>query len=383
MKNTLNVLLALFCLFVAQAARAQGGMIETLATRAILVDAGTGTVLLDKNANERMPTSSMSKVMTIYMIFEALKQGKLHLNDEFLVSERSWRMQGSKMFIKVGDKVKVEDLIRGVIIQSGNDAAVTLAEGLAGSEDSFVDAMNARAKQIGLSESHFMNASGWPDPEHYSTPRDLALLAYRVIADFPEHYHYFSEKEFTYNNIRQQNRDPLLHRLAGADGLKTGHTEIAGYGLIGSARRGSGYQSRRLILVINGLPSVQAREDEAVRILEWGFRNFEPKTLITKGQTVDAAKVWLGRADDVPLVASQDMSALLPIEHLSEIKFTVTYMGPLKAPVKKDDSVAKLRIEIPGQPAVEMGLLAGVDVPRQGAIARAKTRLSYLLEGGY
>jgi len=367
----------LFLSFLAMPAHAE--TIDTSATRALLLDAETGTVLLDKNANERMPTSSMSKTLTIYLIFEALKEGRLHLTDEFLVSEKAWRMQGSKMFIKVGDKVKVEDLIRGVLIQSGNDSAVALAEGLAGSEQAFTDMMNAKAQQLGMTNSHFMNASGWPDPDHYSTPRDLAILAYRIITDFPEYYHYFSEKEFTYNKIHQQNRDPLLSRLPGADGLKTGHTDIAGYGLIGSAKRGD----RRLILVMNGLPSMQAREDEGVRLMEWGFRNFESKTLAKKGDVIDTAKVWLGREPEVPLVAAQDVKAVLPVARRSELKLTVDYTGPLQASIKKDDPVAKLRIEVPGQNPQEIKLLAGADVERQGAWARAKSRLSYLMTGAY
>lgn len=245
------ILAVMMAMLAAYPAKAEP--MTTIATQAIIVDASTGTILLDKGANDRMPTSSMSKTMTIYMVFDALKEGRLKLDDEFLVSEKAWRMEGSEMFIKVGDKVKIEDLIRGVVVQSGNDAAVALAEGLAGSEEAFAEAMNARAKDLGMTGSHFVNASGWPHPDHYSTPRDLALLAYRIIHDFPEYYHYFSEKEFTYNNIRQQNRDPLLGKLPGADGLKTGHTEVAGYGLIGSAKRGD----RRLILVVNGLKSQQ------------------------------------------------------------------------------------------------------------------------------
>ncbi len=363
--------------FFALPARAEA--IETLASHAILVDAGTGTVLLDKSANEKMPTSSMSKTMSMYVIFEALKKGSLHLEDTFTVSEKAWRMQGSKMFVKVGDSVKVEDLIRGVLIQSGNDATVALAEGISGSEQAFVDVMNARAQELGMANSHFMNATGWPDPNHYSTPRDLALLAYRIMTDFPEYYHYFSEKEFTYNKIRQQNRDPLLARLPGADGLKTGHTDIAGYGLIGSAKRGD----RRLILVMNGLPDEKARADEGVRLMEWGFRNFENRKLVEKDEKIDLAKTWMGAQDVVPVVAEKDVQVVLPVANRNGLKVTLSYLSPIKAPVKKGDIVGKLHVLVPDQQPMDVNVLAGADVARQGLFSRVKTRFKYLLMGSY
>jgi D-alanyl-D-alanine carboxypeptidase (penicillin-binding protein 5/6) len=364
------------CLWIAPA---QAVGIDTAATHAIMVDTETGTVLLDKNANARMPTSSMSKTITLYLIFEALKKGNIKLTDEFLVSEKAWRMQGSKMFIKVGDKVKVEDLIRGVAIQSGNDATIVLAEGLAGSEEAFVEQINAKAKALGMTNSHFMNASGWPDPEHYSTPRDLALLAYRLQTDFPDYYHYFGEKEFTYNKIRQQNRDPLLGKVAGADGIKTGHTDIAGYGLIGSAIR----NDRRIILVVNGLPTDTARREEGAKLLEWGFRNFENKQILKKGETIDSAKIWLGKEQTVPLVAEKDLKIVLPVAKKANLKITVQYTEPLTAPIKKGDAVAKLHIDIPDQSPVDIALLAGNDVARKGLFSRVAARFQYLLMGTY
>lgn len=377
-KNLLGLVVGLF-LGLAMSGPARAAAIDTLASHAILVDAGTGTVLLDKNANEKMPTSSMSKTMSVYIVFEALKKGTLHLNDSFTVSEKAWRMEGSKMFIKVGDSVKVEDLIRGVVIQSGNDATVALAEGISGSEQAFVDVMNARAQELGMTNSHFMNATGWPDPEHYSTSRDLALLAYRLITDFPEYYHYFSEKEFTYNKIKQHNRDPLLTRLPGADGLKTGHTEIAGYGLIGSAKRGA----RRLILVMNGLVDDKARGDEGVRLMEWGFRNFESRTIIAKDEKIDLAKVWMGVDDAVPLIAEKDVQVVLPVTNRNGLKVTLSYMSPLKAPIQKGDVVGKLNVFVPDQQPVDINVLAAADVKRQGLLKRVKTRFQYLVMGSY
>ncbi len=362
------------------AAEVAAPTLETPAKQLIVVDAATGTVLIDKASTDRMPTASMSKVMTLYMVFEAIERGQIKLADKFTVSEKAWRMEGSKMFIQVGTQVSVEDLIRGVAIQSGNDATVALAEGIAGSEESFIEAMNKRAKEIGLANSNFMNSSGWPDPNHYSTAADLAVLAYRIINDFPQHYHYFSEREFTYNNIKQQNRDPLLGRLPGADGLKTGHTEEAGYGLIGSAIR----DGRRVIMVINGLESWDQRVEESVKVMEWAFLNFDWKTIIAKDQEVTKAPVWLGMSPDVPLVAEKDVKIVLP-STAGDVTppMTVSYDGPIAAPIVKGDKVGSLKIEMPaGQPPVEMALLAGADVPALGFFGKAGARLSHILTGG-
>jgi D-alanyl-D-alanine carboxypeptidase (penicillin-binding protein 5/6) len=369
-KILMIVLLLLACAMPSYAAT-----IETPATHATIIDAETGTVLLSKNADTRMPTSSMSKTMTLYIVFEALKDGHLHLTDELPVSERAWKMEGSRMFVKVGSKVKVEDLIRGVAIQSGNDATVTLAEGLAGTEDAFAERMNMRAKDLGMANSHFMNASGLPDPNHYSTPHDLALLASHLLKDFPEYYRYFSEKEFTYNKIHQPNRDPLLGKVVGADGIKTGHTDIAGYGLIGSAMR----DGRRLILVANGFDSEKARAEEGAKLMEWGFRNFENKTLFKKGERVDAAQVWLGQESEVPLVADKDLTVVLPIDKRASMKLTVKYTGPLEAPVKKGVAVGKLHVEIPDQQPIDIELLTGSDVERKGLFGRVAARFQYLM----
>jgi serine-type D-Ala-D-Ala carboxypeptidase (penicillin-binding protein 5/6) len=239
-------------LLFAAPAMAQVAPMETVAREAYIIDAETGQVLFEKNADQKMPTSSMSKTMTMYMVFEALKNGKLTLDQELPVSETAWRMQGSKMFVPLGQMVKVEDLIRGVIVQSGNDATIVLAEGLAGSEGEFAAAMNRKAKELGMINSNFMNASGWPDENHYSTCHDLAILAIALIRDFPDYYKYYAEKEFTYNNIKQGNRNPLLYKNIGADGIKTGHTESAGYGLMASGVR----DGRRVVMVLNGMASM-------------------------------------------------------------------------------------------------------------------------------
>ena len=268
-------------------------------------------------------------------------------------------------------------MIRGVAIQSGNDATVVLAEGLAGSEDDFVERMNAKAKELGMNNSHFMNASGWPAENHYSTARDLSLLAQHLLKDFPEYYHYFGEKDFTYNNIHQPNRDPLLGKVAGADGIKTGHTDIIGYGLIGSAVR----DGRRLILVINGLQSDAARAEEGARLMEWGFRNFENDKILSKDQEVERAKVWLGEEAEVPLVAEKDVTVVLPIAKRADVKMTVNYKGPIEAPIKKGTVIGKLHIVVPDQEPQDVDLVAGKDVEREGLFGRVSSRLHYLLKG--
>lgn len=362
---------------MAPASAGEAGF-DTIAKQAVVIDAATGAVLLDKDANTPMPTASMSKVMTLYMVFDAIKQGRISLSDKFTVSERAWKMGGSKMFIQVGTQVSVEDLIRGVAIQSGNDAAVALAEGVGGTEEDFARLMTARAKEIGMTNSNFANASGWPDPNHHSTAHDLAVLAYRVVTEFPEFYHYFGEREFSYNNITQQNRDPLLGRLAGADGLKTGHTEEAGYGLIGSAQR----DGRRVIMVINGLDSMKSRADEGVRIMEWAFRNFELKTIFAQGQQAARVPVWLGDRADVMAVAEKDVKALLPRIGGGQVGINVVIDAPVHAPVKKGDNLGVVQVVMPDGKQQEVNLLAGEDVNRLGFFGRIGARLSNLVGAG-
>jgi D-alanyl-D-alanine carboxypeptidase (penicillin-binding protein 5/6) len=354
---------------------------DTIATRAILIDVGTGAVLLSKDPDGKMPTSSMSKTVSLYLVFDALKKGQWKLTDELPVSEKAWKMGGSKMFIKVGDKVKVEDLIRGVATISGNDAVVCLAEGLAGSEDDFTERLNALAKQLGMNNSHFMNASGWPVDGHYSTPRDLAIIGEHLINDFPEYYHFFSEPSFSYvadgRTITQPATDPLVGKVPGVDGIKTGHTDIAGYGIISSAKR----NDRRLILVVNGLQTEQERATESARLLEWGFRNFENDKIITKGDEVEQAKVWLGKDVTVPLVVDNDVTVVLPIAKRDGLKMSVSYNGPVEAPIRKGTVIGKLHIMVPDQAPQDIDLVAGRDVEREGVFGRVASRLHYLLYG--
>lgn len=335
---------------------------ETTAKQAYIIDYETGQVLLDKDAGEKMPTSSMSKTLTGYVVFKALDGGKITLDQEFPVSEKAWRMEGSKMFMPLGSMVKVEDLIRGMLIQSGNDAAVTLAEGVAGSEEAFVQEMNKTAQDLGMKDSHFMNASGWPDPDHYSTAHDLALLGRAVIHDFPKYYKYDSEIEFTYNNIKQGNRNPLLYKNIGADGIKTGHTDSGGYGLIGSGTK----DGRRVIMVLNGMESMDERAQESTRLLEWALNSFTNRDVVQKGMKAADAPVVMGMERSVPLIVDQDLKLTVQRLDQTAIRAEATFKAPLEAPVAMGDKIGTLRIDIAGMNTIELPLIAGKDIPRKG-----------------
>ena len=351
--------------------------IETQAKHALILETETGAVLLDKGADERIPPASMSKIMTAYIVFGMLKEGRAALTDELPVSERAWRLQGSKMFVPIGGRISIDDLLKGVIIQSGNDACLVLAEGLAGSEESFVELMNQKANQIGLKDSHFTNVSGLPDPDHWMTGRDLATLAIRTIRDFPEYYHYYSEMDYEFNNIKQGNRNPLLYKNVGADGLKTGHTEEAGYSLTASVAR----ENRRIILVLNGLPTMKARAQESERLIEWAFREFNDYRLFAAGDKVDDGEVWLGAEPKVPLSVGKDFIVTLPRKARKDMKVTVEYDRPISAPIQKGDTVGKVVMTAPDVTPVEGPLIAAASIERMNPWGRVATLAGYLVWG--
>ena len=353
------------------------GPFETSARQALIIDADTGAVLLDKASDERMPPSSMSKLMTMYVVFDLLKKGRLQLDQQFPVSERAWRMAGSKMFVSLGESISVENLARGVIVQSGNDACIVLAEGISGSEQQFAELLNETAARIGLRNSSFRNATGWPDPEHRMTCRDLAILAQRIVNDFPEYYRFYNERSFRWHDITQENRNPLLSRVAGADGLKTGHTEEAGYGLTGSAKRGE----RRLILVVNGLTSMRARGEESERLMEWAFREFDNVVLFRASDTVEDAPVYLGERPTVPLVGGQGIVLTLPRQWRRNLEVKVRYNSPIPAPVARGQEVGRLEVAGQGVPPMSVPLLAGADVDRMGLIARIPAVIGHWVSG--
>jgi D-alanyl-D-alanine carboxypeptidase (penicillin-binding protein 5/6) len=366
------------------AAHAAAPPFEVEAKQAIMIDASTGTVLLEKNPDERMAPSSMTKMMTDYVVFEALKSGAMKMDEELPVSERAWKMGGSQMFLEVGKTAKVEDLVKGTIIVSANDACVVLAEGLAGTEENFARLMTEKAVALGMKNSNFMNSHGLAEEGHYSTARDLAILAGRIINDFPEYYHFYSEREFGYGEnlktgdpIVQQNRNPVLGVVQGADGLKTGYTEEGGYGVTVSGKRGD----TRLIMVINGLPSTRARAEEARRLIEWGFRNFDTYTLVKAGTVVEQAPVWLGVKDSVPLTVARDVRMTLSREAKMGAKARIRYTAPVLAGTPKGTEVGVLTLSMPGRDDVQVPLVTAEDVAKVGAFGKIGAAIGHLVGG--
>ena len=351
--------------------------IETAAREAYIIDMNTGAVLLEKNADQLMSPASMSKLMTVTMLFERLKKGSLKLEDTFPVSEKAWKKGGSKMFVEVDTRVSIHDLLRGIIVQSGNDACIVVAEGLAGTEEDFADAMTARARELGLEKSTFANSTGWPDPNQKMTARELALLAKHIIQDFPEYYPIFAEKDFTFSEIKQGNRNPLLYKNNGSDGLKTGHTEESGYGLVGSAMR----DGRRIILVVNGLENAKARSRESERLMEWAFREFNNYALFKAGDVVDNARVWLGDKDTVPLTVENDLTVTLSRAARKSMTVKVVYNEPIPAPIIKGTPVAQLVVSGPEMETVTVPLVATEDIIRPGVFKRLTSAVDYLIFG--
>ncbi len=345
---------------------------ETAASAAWVYDMTTGTVLMDKNADEAAPPASMSKLMTINMLFEALKDGRVTMETQFAVSSRAKAMGGSTMFLQETDRPSVNDLIHGMIVNSGNDACVVVAEGLAGTEEAFAAQMTERGRALGMTASVFTNSSGWPDPQHRMSMRDLGILSKRLIEDFPEYYPIFAETEFNFMDRapdNRHNRNPLLELGIGADGLKTGHTTEAGYGLVGSAKQGD----RRIIFSITGLPSEQARAEEAERIVGWAFRQFSEKTGAKTGVRVAEAEVHLGAATTVGLVPAEDVRLLVPALVQDSLTAEVVYNGPLIAPVVKGTAVAVLIVHSPDLPDRRVPLVAESDVGKAGFVKRLTT----------
>ena len=348
---------------------ADGSQLDTPASHVTLIDYTTGTVLAEKAGDQKMYPSSMTKMMTLYLLFDKLKQGTLTLSSQFTVSEKAWRIQGSKMFVPLGGQIGLEDLIRGIAIQSGNDACIVVAEGIAGSEAAFAIQMNDTAQKLGMTGTHFVDASGWPNALHVTTPHDLAILASAIIRDFPQYYHYVSEREFTYHGIRQFNRNLLLGNAAlHVDGLKTGHTDAAGYGITLSATDPA--TGRRLVLVLNGLDSEAARASEGERMLSWGFHNFDDLVLFKAGQSVASAKVWMGAAKEVPLVLASDVVVSVPKVGRDNIKIVVTYQSPVAAPVTKDAVLGKLTIALANGWTKDFPLVAQAPVEKLSFFAR-------------
>jgi len=378
----MNPMISRLCLVLALAlatALPARAAFETRATAAWVYDVTTRTVLLSKNAETPLPPASMSKLMTLNMLFEALRSNDtVTMDTRFSVSDEATAIGGSSMYLKVTDRPTVEELIQGIIVQSGNDACVVVAEGLAGTEDAFSIAMTKRAESLGMNHSVFKNASGWPEDGHVMSMEDLGILATRLIVDFPEYYGYFAQTSFEYDGrvpANHNNRNPLLGLGNGADGLKTGHTREAGYGLVGSAAQGD----RRIVFVITGLETDKARAEEAERIVNWGFRQFVQRTIVTKGQEITCADVWLGLAPQVGLVAAEDINVLVPALHQEGLSGNAMFIGPIKAPITAGQEIGELLVTLDGLPDARVTLLADRDVGQAGFFARLRLAAKRLM----
>lgn len=367
MKLVTSRLIALLLLFCCNAVLSAAPLPipkpPALAARAyILLDFQSGVVLGENNADERMEPASLTKLMTIYALFHELHAGKIKLSDKITISEHAWRTQGSRMFVEVGKQVSVGDLIQGMIVQSGNDATVALAEQIAGSEDIFADLMNRYAQQLGMKNTHFVNSTGLPDPQHYTTARDLSILASAIIREYPEYYKWFSQREFVFNNITQHNRDMLLWRDASVDGMKTGHTESAGFCLVTSAQR----DGRRLVSVLLGSKSEKARADESLALINYGFRFYETHKLYSAGQPVTEARIWKGASEKLPLGVARDLYITLPRGQYQQLKASMKLPAKLEAPAIKGQSYGTLHIDLDGKVLMEKPLVALQDVAEGG-----------------
>ena len=373
---TARILLAAAALLLA--ASAAWAAFETRASAAWIYDQSTGTVLLEKNAHEKLPPASMSKLMTLNMLFEALRDGRVTLDTRFSVSARAQAMGGSTMFLDQTDRPTVESLIKGIIVQSGNDACVVVAEGLAGTEEAFARLMNERAAAIGLADSHFVNSSGWPHPDHKMSMADLGKLAVRLIEEFPDYYEHFGLQEYQFDGrapSNTRNRNPILGIGVGADGLKTGHTMEAGYGLVGSAVQGD----RRIVFVITGLETERARFEEATRIISWGFRQFVERKVAEKGTKLADVPVHLGAARSVGMVVPEDVTLLVPAVVQGSLEAEISYEAPLTAPVRAGQQIGTLTLDLPDLGERELPLTAEADVPAGGFLPRLRTAAQVLL----
>lgn len=364
-----RILAATLAVVVLAVSPAAAFPFDTTARSAWVYDVATGTVLMEKNADQALPPASMSKLMTVYMLFEAIHEGRVTLETTFPVSTKARQMKGSTMFLNERDRPTVEQLIEGIIVLSGNDACVVVAEGLAGTEAAFAREMTARAKALGLTQTNLVNASGWPAPGHHMSAHDLGRLAQHLVEDFPELYKYFAVTEFAFDNrapANTRNRNPLLSLGIGADGLKTGHTEEAGYGLVGSAVQ----DGRRVIFVLTGLASDKARAEESERIVNWAFRQFTMKTVIPKGERVAWAPVWLGNATRVALTTADGVNVLIPAGAASGVTAEAVFDGPIEAPIAAGQRLGELVVTIPGSVESRLPLLAATEVTRAGFVGR-------------
>ena len=351
--------------------------ITTPAKQVIIYDHEANEVLFEKNSDDLMKPASMAKVMTAYIVFDRIKDNSLNMLDTFLVSDKAWRMGGSRSFLELNSNVSIKDLLLGLIVQSGNDAAVVLAEGISGDEEAFAREMNSYAKIMGMTNTYFTNSTGWPHPDLQTSSRDLIILTKKIIEDFPTLYKLFEEKIFTYNNIKQSNRNPLLYTMNGADGLKTGHTNESGYGLIGSVKR----NDRRVTIVINGLNSKKKRTFESKRLFNIVFRETALLSLFNKKNTLVKANVWLGKQSEVKLVALKPFTKIVSPLEFNKTKIKVEWMDPIAAPIRRGDIVGNIYITIPGKKTIKQDMISSEDIKKMSSLIRVKSILKFLLYG--
>ena len=353
--------------------------IKSPAKQVIIYDHEADEVLFEKNADQIMKPASMAKVMTAYIIFDKLKDQSLQMSDTFLVSNRAWRMGGSRSFLELNTNVSIKDLLLGLIVQSGNDAAVVLAEGVSGGEEAFAREMNRYAKILGMNNTYFTNATGWPHPDLKTTSRDLIILTRNIINNFPKLYELFNEKIFTYNNIKQSNRNPLLYSMNGADGLKTGHTNESGYGLIGSVKK----NNRRVSIVINGLNSKKKRTFESKRLFNIVFRETALLSLFNDKKSLARANIWLGKQPQVDLVAEKAFKKIISPLELNKTKIKIQWQDPISAPIAKGDKVGDIFIDIPGKELIKQNIVSSQSIDTMSTFMKAKSILMYLLYGEF
>ena len=351
--------------------------IDTKAEQAVVIDFNTGEILFEKNSDFKMPPASMTKIMTVYVAFDRIKNTELSIEDFCNVSAKAYKMGGSRTFLEIDDTVKIDDLLKGIIIQSGNDASVALAECLSGTENNFASLMNVYADKLGMINTNFTNSSGWPEENHYSSVYDLGILSNALIRDFSTLYTYFDLKEFTYNSIKQPNRNKLLSKVKGSDGLKTGYTKKSGWGISGSALRGE----RRITVVINGTNSSRSRLNESTNLLNWAFTQTSQKILVNKNQVIKNVDVWLGSKPTINLIVDKDIISILSFDQIKLINSSITYKNPINAPIKKGDILGNLEINIPGKKTIDVALVAENNVNEINPIKKIFAAIIYLIFG--
>ena len=351
--------------------------IDTKAEQAIVIDFDTNEILFEKNPNERVIPASMTKIMTVYVAFDRIKNTNFAITNKCRISPKAYKMGGSRTFLEIDDQVSVDDLLKGIIVQSGNDASIALAECLGGTEEDFSKLMNVYAEKLGLINTNFTNSSGWPEDNHYSTVYDLAIISNALIKNFPNLYEYFKMKDFTYNDITQPNRNKLLESVDGADGLKTGFTKKSGWGIAATAIR----NKRRVTVVINGTNSSRSRLNEATNLINWAFNQTSQKTLVNKNQFIKSVDVWLGVEPTINLVSAEKIVSTLSFDQIQLMNSSIEYVKPLEAPIIKDNVYGKLYINIEGKPIIEVPLIAEKNVSKVNPFIKIFAAIKYLLFG--